>query len=84
MRLPVDPQAGIARLAWVACPACDAPRHCATCADRRTCGAHWRYLISSNGPVLHLQCPGCTHTWSLDTRPGRTPVELRPGRTAGG
>ncbi|MFI5901188.1 hypothetical protein [Streptomyces cyaneofuscatus] len=50
MRLPIDPQADIAR---------------------RTCGEHWRYLISNKGPVLHLQCPGCTHTWSLDTRPGR-------------
>ncbi|MDX3374855.1 hypothetical protein PV390_10580 [Streptomyces sp. ME02-6991-2A] len=71
MRLPIDPQADIARRAWVTCPACDDARHCATCADRRTCGEHWRYLISNKGPVLHLQCPGCTHTWSLDTRQGR-------------
>ncbi|MFF3032594.1 hypothetical protein ACFVS7_16520 [Streptomyces rubiginosohelvolus] len=70
MRLPIDPQADPARRAWVACPACDDARRCAICADHRTCGEHWRYLIASNGPVLRLQCPGCTHTWSLDTRPG--------------
>ncbi|MFF0569012.1 hypothetical protein ACFYT7_15365 [Streptomyces sp. NPDC004041] len=70
MRLPVDPQADPARRAWVACPACDDARHCAICADRRTCGEHWRHLIANSGPVLHLQCPGCAHIWSLDTRPG--------------
>ncbi|WP_392392243.1 hypothetical protein [Streptomyces parvus] len=52
-------------------PRSSAPTTGATCADRRTCGQHWRYLIANDGPVLHLQCPGCTHTWSLDTRPAR-------------
>ncbi|WP_329138697.1 hypothetical protein OG552_31395 [Streptomyces sp. NBC_01476] len=69
MRLPIDPQADFSRRAWVACPVCDDARHCATCADRRNCGEHWRYLLSNAGPVVHLQCPRCTHLWSLDTRP---------------
>jgi hypothetical protein len=73
VRLPIDPQADPARRAWVACPVCDDARHCATCADHRNCREHWRYLISNAGPVLHLQCPHCTHTWSLNTRPGVAP-----------
>ncbi|MFF3359750.1 hypothetical protein ACFYWN_46020 [Streptomyces sp. NPDC002917] len=72
MRLPIDPQADVARRAWLACPVCDDARHCEPCADRRNCGEHWRYLISSNGPVVHLQCPRCTHMWSVNTRPGIT------------
>ncbi|MEV0963073.1 MULTISPECIES: hypothetical protein [unclassified Streptomyces] len=68
MRLPIDPQADIARRAWLPCPACDDARDCATCADRRNCVEHWRYLISNQGAVVHLQCPGCTHMWSVDTR----------------
>ncbi|WP_329012938.1 hypothetical protein [Streptomyces sp. NBC_00690] len=75
MRLPIDPQADIARRAWVDCPACDDARACAVCAEGRNCSLHWRYLISNRGPVVHLQCPGCTHMWSLNTRPG---VRLRP------
>ncbi|MFH8619288.1 hypothetical protein ACH4E8_30060 [Streptomyces sp. NPDC017979] len=71
MRLPIDPQADDARRAWVACPACDDARSCATCAQRRNCRDHWRYLIANKGPVVHLQCPNCTHLWTLDTRPGR-------------
>lgn len=70
MRLPIDPRADLARRAWVACPVCDDARRCATCADRRNCGEHWRYLIANKGPVVHLQCPRCAHMWSLDTRPG--------------
>ncbi|MFI7325043.1 hypothetical protein ACIBQ3_10260 [Streptomyces rubiginosohelvolus] len=60
----------------MACPACDDARDCAVCAvcavcaDHRTRGEHWRHLIANNGPVLHLQCLRCTHTCSLDTRPG--------------
>ncbi|WP_329181943.1 hypothetical protein [Streptomyces sp. NBC_01477] len=75
MRLPIDPHADISRRAWVACPVCDDARRCPTCADRRNCDEHWRYLLSNNGPVVHLQCPRCTHTWSLNTRPAAT----RPG-----
>ncbi|MGW1980104.1 hypothetical protein [Streptomyces sp. NPDC001889] len=70
--LPIDPQADSARRAWLPCPVCDDARHCAACADRRNCGDHWRYLISNSGPVVHLQCPRCTHLWSLNTRPGVT------------
>ncbi|MCX4725803.1 hypothetical protein ACIPW9_11605 [Streptomyces sp. NPDC090052] len=72
MRLPIDPQADSSRRAWVACPVCDDARHCATCASRRNCFEHWRYLISNKGPVAHLQCPRCTHMWSLNSRPGVT------------
>ncbi|WP_406348468.1 hypothetical protein OHA44_21860 [Streptomyces sp. NBC_00144] len=72
MRLPIDPQADSCRRAWVACPVCDDARHCATCASRRNCFEHWRYLISNKGPVAHLQCPRCTHMWSLNSRPGVT------------
>ncbi|WP_351236154.1 hypothetical protein [Streptomyces sp. NPDC002133] len=68
MRLPIDPQADIARRAWVPCPHCDDAKDCAACTDGRNCREHWRYLISNKGAVVHLQCPGCTHTWSLDTR----------------
>ncbi|MBX9392069.1 hypothetical protein K4749_00255 [Streptomyces sp. TRM72054] len=71
MRLPIDPQADRARRAWVPCPGCDDARDCVICAARRTCPTHWRYLIGNDGPRVHLQCPGCTHTWTLDTRPGR-------------
>ena len=70
MRLPIDPHANRARRAWVDCPVCDDARHCTTCADRRNCGTHWRYLLSNRGPVVNLQCPQCTHVWSLNTRPG--------------
>ncbi|MFJ7490953.1 hypothetical protein ACIQZB_06790 [Streptomyces sp. NPDC097727] len=73
MRLPIDPQADVARRAWMPCPVCDDARHCENCADLRTCREHWRYLISNNGPVVHLQCPQCTHMWSVNTRPGVTP-----------
>ncbi|MEU2433896.1 hypothetical protein ABZ611_31160 [Streptomyces sp. NPDC007861] len=71
MRLPIDPQADIARRAWVDCPSCDDARDCSVCADARNCRDHWRYLISSKGTVVHLQCPGCTHMWSFDTRRSR-------------
>ncbi|MFG3658766.1 hypothetical protein [Streptomyces sp. NPDC047706] len=71
MRLPIDPHADRARRAWVPCPRCDDARDCVTCAARRNCPTHWRYLISNEGARVHLQCPGCTHTWTLDTRPGR-------------
>ncbi|WP_406416794.1 hypothetical protein OH809_37570 [Streptomyces sp. NBC_00873] len=72
MKLPIDPQADVARRAWMACPVCDDARHCGTCADRRNCADHWRYLISTKGPVVHLQCPQCTHMWSVNTRLGIT------------
>jgi len=79
VRLPIDPRADAARRAWVACPSCDDARGCATCADRRTCSDHWRYLIANDGPVVHLQCPGCAHLWSVNTRPHVTPAPWRSG-----
>ncbi|MFE3324933.1 hypothetical protein [Streptomyces sp. NPDC059176] len=68
MRLPIDPQADIARRAWVRCPGCDDARGCTACAAQRNCRDHWRYLISNKGARVHLQCPSCTHMWSVDTR----------------
>ncbi|MCL2731544.1 MAG: hypothetical protein FWE15_16140 [Actinomycetia bacterium] len=76
MRLPIDPQADPARRAWVPCPVCDDASRCASCAGGRNCTDHWRYLISNAGPVVQLQCPQCTHMWSLNTRPQAGP---RPG-----
>ncbi|TLS43698.1 hypothetical protein FE633_24275 [Streptomyces montanus] len=71
MRLPIDPQADRARRAWVACPGCDDGRDCATCTGGRNCSVHWRYLLANEGARVHLQCPSCTYTWTLDTRRGR-------------
>lgn len=71
MRLPIDPHADPARRAWVPCPGCDDAVDCVNCTDGRNCRTHWRYLIGNQGARVHLQCPGCTHTWTLDTRPGR-------------
>ncbi|MER5812911.1 hypothetical protein ABT143_32820 [Streptomyces sp. NPDC002033] len=70
--LPLDPQADIGRRAWVACPNCDDARGCAPCEERRTCSAHWRYMLSHTGSLLHLQCPGCTHVWDHESGFGAT------------
>ena len=32
---------------------------------------HKTILLSNNAAVVHLQCPTCTHVWSLDTGAGR-------------
>jgi hypothetical protein len=71
MRLPIDPQADRTRRAWVACPECDDARGCVTCSKGRNCSEHWRYLISNEGARVHLQCPACAHTWTLDTHRAR-------------
>ncbi|GII78829.1 hypothetical protein Sru01_38110 [Sphaerisporangium rufum] len=65
--LPIDPEADIARRAWVSCPWCRDDHGCADCGAGRNCGEHWRYLLAVTGAVLHLQCPGCTHLWSHPT-----------------
>ncbi|MCX4910776.1 hypothetical protein [Streptomyces sp. NBC_00878] len=70
--LPLDPQADVGRRAWVACPNCDDRRGCATCEQGRTCSEHWRYLLSSVGSLLHLQCRSCTHIWTHETHFGAT------------
>lgn len=70
--LPLDPQADPGRRAWVACPNCDDRQGCDPCAEGRSCSAHWRYLLSHTGSLLHLQCPGCTHTWTHETHFGAT------------
>jgi hypothetical protein len=63
-----DPFADIARRAWLPCPNCDHGDECATCQDNRTCDEHWQYLLSNQGPVVHMQCPTCLHLWQRDTR----------------
>jgi hypothetical protein len=80
--LPLDPQADIGRRAWVPCPRCDDNHDCVTCAQKRTCAEHWRYLLSNTGSLLHLQCPSCTHVFDHETGFGAT----RSGRqrTTGG
>lgn len=70
--LPIDPQADLGRRAWVACPGCDDARGCVPCAQQRSCAEHWRYLLSSTGSLLHLQCPACTHVWDHETGFGAT------------
>ncbi|GFG75821.1 hypothetical protein MBOT_31860 [Mycobacterium botniense] len=69
--LPIDPDADRSRRAWVACPNCDHGVGCQDCLQGRNCPAHWQYLISNHATVVHLQCPSCTHLWSLDTRTRR-------------
>ncbi|WP_377267081.1 hypothetical protein [Peterkaempfera sp. SMS 1(5)a] len=64
---PLDPDADRARRAWVPCPNCRDHRDCEACLAGRACPDHWRYLLSNTGPVVHLQCPACTHIWSHDT-----------------
>ncbi|MEU6607270.1 hypothetical protein ABZ922_19795 [Streptomyces shenzhenensis] len=80
--LPLDPQADIGRRAWVPCPRCADSNGCATCAERRTCAEHWRYLLSNSGSLLHLQCPSCAHVWDHETGFGATRSDWR--RTTSG
>ena len=68
--LPIDPGADKGRRAWVPCPGCDDERGCATCEAGRTCADHWRYLLSNQGRLVHLQCPNCAHLWVWDSRFG--------------
>ncbi|MFB8180996.1 hypothetical protein ACFC8N_34180 [Streptomyces sp. NPDC055966] len=70
--LPLDPQADPGRRAWAACPNCADERGCEPCAARRSCAAHWRYLLSSTGSLLCLQCPACAHVWVHDSGFGAT------------
>ena len=56
----------------VPCPNCADASGCAPCAERRTCSAHWRYLLTNTGSVLHLQCPSCTHVWTHESGFGAT------------
>jgi hypothetical protein len=75
--LPIDPSADRARRAWLECPNCRHGAGCSDCQLQRNCSEHWQYLLSNNAAVVHLQCPGCAHLWSVDThgreRPGRRP-----------
>jgi hypothetical protein len=66
--LPIDPTADRARRAWLACPRCHHDAGCADCQSTRNCDAHWQYLLSNKGTVVHLQCRDCGHLWSVDTR----------------
>lgn len=65
--LPIDPHADRARRAWLPCPHCRDHEGCEACTAGRTCHQHWRYLLSSRGHVVHLQCPNCAHVWDQDT-----------------
>ncbi|MEU6279613.1 hypothetical protein [Streptomyces sp. NPDC047028] len=76
--LPLDPQADIGRRAWLPCPNCDDRAHCATCRRDAPCTAHWRYLLSNTGSLLHLQCPSCTHVWTHESHFGATRSTDRP------
>ncbi|MBB5161358.1 hypothetical protein [Mycobacterium sp. AZCC_0083] len=66
--LPIDPTADRARRAWLQCPSCRPGRGCDDCSNARNCDTHWHYLLSNQGMIVHLQCPGCGHLWSTDTR----------------
>ena len=66
--LPIDPTADRARRAWLPCPGCRHGRNCGDCAGTRNCDAHWQYLLSNRGTVVHLQCPDCGHLWTTETR----------------
>jgi hypothetical protein len=66
--LPIDPTADRSRRAWLQCPNCHWHRGCDDCAGGRNCATHWQYLLSNQGMVVHLQCPHCTHLWTVDTR----------------
>ncbi|WP_424532198.1 hypothetical protein ACOZ38_18680 [Sphaerisporangium viridialbum] len=68
--LPIDPHADIARRAWISCPRCLDDRDCTDCGTGRNCRDHWRYLLSTTGSILHVQCPGCAHLWAHETHFG--------------
>ncbi|BBX44088.1 hypothetical protein GCM10009641_68120 [Mycobacterium cookii] len=66
---PIDPTADRARRAWFNCPQCTSGIGCGDCRRNRNCDVHWQYLLSNQGWLLHLQCPGCGHLWSHDSKP---------------
>ena len=66
--LPIDPHADFSLRAWLRWPRCDHGSGCGDCAGGRNCASHWQYLLSNRGALVHLQCPGCAHVWSIDTR----------------
>jgi hypothetical protein len=62
----IDPDADLGRRAWLPCPYC-IDNDCAACAQRTTCGQHWRYLLANDVQHVFLQCPACRHRWWADT-----------------
>jgi hypothetical protein len=66
--LPIDPDADPGRRAWLPCPRCAAGANCSDCLSGRNCGSHWQYLLGNQAWLVHLQCPGCGHVWTTDTR----------------
>lgn len=68
--LPIDPSADRARRVWAPCPGCRDHLGCAACREGRACADHWRYLLANKGHLVHLQCPGCGHLWTWDSRLG--------------
>ncbi|MGY4650636.1 primosomal protein N' [Mycobacterium sp. URHB0021] len=79
--MPIDPTADRARRAWLECPNCRHGAGCSDCQLPRNCSEHWQYLLSNNAAVVHLQCPGCAHLWSVDTH-GRERQGRRQRRAA--
>ncbi|MCW2653110.1 MAG: hypothetical protein JWR32_4086 [Mycobacterium sp.] len=69
--LPIDPDADGSRRAWLTCPNCNQGDGCAECESRRNCDTHWQYLLRNEGTRLLLQCPACTHLWTVDTKADR-------------
>jgi hypothetical protein len=72
--LPIDPTADPGRRAWLPCPSCGRPDRCGDCHGPTNYGAHWQYLLSNEGTLVHLQCRDCGHLWSTDTRARRRSV----------
>lgn len=66
--MPLDPFVDIGSRAWLPCPNCGHGLDCDTCHAGRTCQQHWQYLLGNDGPLVHLQCPACTHLWHHDCR----------------
>jgi YVTN family beta-propeller protein len=69
--LPIDPDAGRSRRAWLPCPNCDHGHDCAQCRNKRNCQTHWQYLLRNDGSRVSLQCPACAHLWTADTARAR-------------
>jgi hypothetical protein len=64
---PIGPHADPSRRAWLRCPHCGRGTGCRDCEGGPNCGIHGQNLLANQGPVVFLQCPGCTHLWKLDT-----------------
>jgi YVTN family beta-propeller protein len=70
--LPIDPAAHSSRRAWLPCPNCNHGHGCPQCQDNHNCQIHWQYLLNNEGTRVSLQCPTCTHLWTVDTAQARS------------